>query len=195
MSTPQKQLDVCEQGDTFFSNQQYAEALAAYEQFILLAPDEPRGYEGKGNSLKHLGRYDEAFLAYEEGVRLKDVGGYIGIASVLANLHKHQEAIRIYEQAALVDPNEPIIYLNKGASLLKLEHYEEALFAYKQAITLDPKKFWLISMQVFSATALNAMMKQPNSSSKLFNTNPTLRQPSSPQLTILPFLSSPTARL
>jgi len=52
------------EGDIHFLADQYEEALAAFEQAILLDPDYAIAYRSKGDALRRLERYEEALLAY-----------------------------------------------------------------------------------------------------------------------------------
>src|SRR6266704_1925567 len=54
------------------------------------------------------------------------------------NTKRYKEALLAFEQAIQLDPNDAVIYFNKGDALDELERYEEALVAYKRAIRLDP---------------------------------------------------------
>jgi tetratricopeptide (TPR) repeat protein len=56
----------------------------------------------------------------------------------LFNLKRYGEALKAYEQALDLDPNDARIYSNKGRALYELSRYKEALRACKRAIRLDP---------------------------------------------------------
>jgi serine/threonine protein kinase len=53
-------------------------------------------------------------------------------------LKQYKEAIKAYEEAVQLDPNNAVAYRNKGVALNDLGRYEEAIKAYEEAIQLDP---------------------------------------------------------
>ena len=58
-------------GNHFILAQRAAEALAAYEQAIRLAPDHPEGWYGKAEALFQAGRRVDAIAAYREALRVR----------------------------------------------------------------------------------------------------------------------------
>jgi len=69
--------------------------------------------------------------AIQHLVTLKIVG------DTYLNTKRYQEALLAFEQAIQLDPNDAVIYNDKGYILSKLERYEEALTACEQVIRLD----------------------------------------------------------
>ena len=57
----------------------------------------------------------------------------------LAELRKHEEALKAYQKAIELNPKDPDAWNNKGATLAELGKHEEALKAYQKAIELNPK--------------------------------------------------------
>ncbi|MGP6220806.1 tetratricopeptide repeat protein [Caldiplasma sukawensis] len=55
-----------------------------------------------------------------------------------ANLKKYEEAIKEFDTAISLNPENPNYYYTKGLILSFLERYEEALLEYDKAINLDP---------------------------------------------------------
>jgi tetratricopeptide (TPR) repeat protein len=58
------------------------------------------------------------------------------------NHKQYQEAIKAYEEAIRLDPNNAMAYINKGNALSNLRRYEEAIKTYEGAIRLDPHSAW-----------------------------------------------------
>jgi len=59
------------QGDASCDHESYDVALAAYEEALSLDPENPYFYHAWGNTLVHLGRFEEAIAAYDTAIELK----------------------------------------------------------------------------------------------------------------------------
>ena len=105
-----------------------------------MKPDYDYAWNGKGNQLGNLGRYEEALSAYEEAIRLKPDYDYAwnGKGNQLGNLGRYEEALSAYEEAIRLKPNNEVGWTGKGNQLGNLGRYEEALSAYEEAIRLKP---------------------------------------------------------
>jgi tetratricopeptide (TPR) repeat protein len=116
------------------------EALAAYGRAIALDPNYANAYNGKGNALRTLERYDEALEAYEQAIRLnpRQFGAYTNKGSTLYTIRRYKEKLEDCEQAIRLNPNFPYAYKIRCDALRGLKHYNEALEAYDHAIALDP---------------------------------------------------------
>jgi tetratricopeptide (TPR) repeat protein len=127
------------EGDAQYKNEQYKEALNAYDQAIQLNPRCAPAYNGKGNVLHDLKRDEEALNAYDQAIQLNPrcAPAYNGKGNVLHDLKRDEEALNAYDQAIQLKPNDAYPYYNKGNTLYHLKRYEEALAAYDQAIFLD----------------------------------------------------------
>jgi len=73
---------------------------------------------------------NELFIAHIDELK--------GKGDILANLKCYEEAIKAYEEAIELDPDNALIWNNKGVTLQDLNRYEEALEAYDKAIELKP---------------------------------------------------------
>jgi tetratricopeptide (TPR) repeat protein len=75
-------------------------SLRLARRAVELAPDTARGYGLLGDALLELGRYDEAFRAFERQVELKpSLGGYARVAYARELLGRPREAIAAMELA------------------------------------------------------------------------------------------------
>lgn len=58
---------------------------------------------------------------------------------VLAGLGQYDEAIKLYDRAIGIDPNDVDAINNKGNILSNLSRYDEAIEMYDMVLSLDPK--------------------------------------------------------
>ena len=140
LQVPQKSAkEWFNEGYALYKHKQYEEAIAAYEQAILLNPNYADAYINKGAALNDLKRNEEAIAAYERAIRLdpNDADAYINKGNALRDLKRYEEALAAYEQAIHFDPNSALAYNGKGNAHYGLKRYKEALAAYEQAIRLD----------------------------------------------------------
>lgn len=84
-----------------FTSNRYEEALAAFEQAILLDPQFPPAYKSKGDCLHRLQRYEEAILAYDHAIRLNPTFAlaYHNKGIALDHLGRHREASKAFQKA------------------------------------------------------------------------------------------------
>lgn len=127
------------------NNQQYDEALVAFQQAIRLDPNFAKAYNGRGNVLRDLKRYKDALTAFQQAIHLDPnlAIAYNGKGAVLIDLKKKEEALSAFEQALRLRPNFSIALFNKGNVLFLLQRERETIAAMEQAIRLninDPKQ-------------------------------------------------------
>jgi len=70
---------------------------------------------------------------------------------------KYLEAIKYFDQALSMDPNDQIALTNKGAILTKLNNHEEALEYFDQALKIDPKNIKILSNKGATLVTLGKM--------------------------------------
>jgi serine/threonine protein kinase len=128
-------------GRDHFEAKRYAEALAAYDEVILLDPTNAWAYYSKGNTLRYLNRHAEALNAFEQAIFIKptDALALYGKGNALRSLNRHKEALKAFEQAVRIKPDFAWAHYYKGNALSDLNRHEEALKAFEQAILLDPE--------------------------------------------------------
>ena len=90
------------------SRHDFRESLRLARRVVALAPDTARGYGLLGDSLLELGRYGEAFRAFNRMVELKpNLGGYARIAYARELLGRPREALAALELALDSSGNVP----------------------------------------------------------------------------------------
>jgi tetratricopeptide (TPR) repeat protein len=52
---------------------------------------------------------------------------------------KYEDALACFEEALLIDPNDPDIWNKKGISLRSLGRYEEAIECFNKSLEISPR--------------------------------------------------------
>jgi tetratricopeptide (TPR) repeat protein len=121
----------------------YADALAAYEQALLLDSRYGLAYFYKGHVLYLLQQYASALMAYEQAARFNPdaAAPHCYRGHTLRHLQRYSEALMAYEQALQAGMSEvsAAAWNGKGRVLSDLKKFPEALVAYEQAIQLNPQ--------------------------------------------------------
>jgi len=118
------------------------DALAAFEQALILEPDAVNAWGWKAELLKQLNRSREARAAYECALACdtKRILSWEDRAWILRyELERYDEALLAYEQIARQYPEETFIYFDMGEVLDKQGRFEEAIAAYNNHISRHPE--------------------------------------------------------
>ncbi|MCK5254568.1 MAG: tetratricopeptide repeat protein, partial [Deltaproteobacteria bacterium] len=98
----------------------------------------------KGNIFLSQGKIDEAALEYEKATRLSGEAhwqraeAYNRLGRIYAAQYKVKEALNMYTQAAIYDPDSPEIYTNQGVLVERSGDLSEAIALYKKALEIKP---------------------------------------------------------
>jgi serine/threonine protein kinase len=125
--------------DDHHKNNRLEEALAAYEQAVLLEHESADAYFIQGSILYKFKRLDEALKAYDQAIQwgFKDPIVHYHRGYTLNLLERYEEALTAYEQAIQLDPTRAIFHGNKGNVLRELRRYADAQEAYEEAIRIS----------------------------------------------------------
>lgn len=130
--------DYAKQGDAFFFENRYEEAINAYNQALQLQPDLADTWNNRGVVLTRMQRYDDAIASYEQATKIRpnypDAWNNRGV--VLLELQQYQDAIACYEQAIQAKPDYADAWNNRGVALSKMQKYEEAVASYNRALQI-----------------------------------------------------------
>lgn len=133
----------CEEGDQLLRQQQYAQALQAYEEALRLDPRNFHAWNGKGTALYSQGNYKKAFDAYQRATEIDPDDPVVWVSAGLAlnRLQRYQQAIVHFERAISLDPQYVSAWTGKADAQLDMNQPEEALASYEQALTYDSRSF------------------------------------------------------
>ncbi len=130
-------------GSTKFDQEQYAEAIADYDQAIRLNPYFKWAYINRGKAKRLLKRYEEAIADFDFAITIDKTYDYAYAQRGYTKyeLGKNADAVFDYNQAIEIDPNYSLYYLWRGWAYSALNKRIEALADFKQAIELDPRDY------------------------------------------------------
>jgi tetratricopeptide (TPR) repeat protein len=93
-----------------------------------------------GTALEQQGLYQEAFGAFDQGVRIKphDAELWAGRGTALTHLGRLEEALSCFDCCDELLPNHAAVLEQRGVTLHRLKRYEEALADHRHAHALNP---------------------------------------------------------
>jgi tetratricopeptide (TPR) repeat protein len=127
--------DLIRTGQELYQNRSYDEALAAYDQALLLSPDDLHAWMGKGKVLNALGDYNLSILAYQNATRIDpdDQEAWFGVGLNRFLLQDPNESLTALERALEIDGNYTRAWELKSAVLAQIGKNDEALEASRRA--------------------------------------------------------------
>ncbi|MFQ6058163.1 MAG: tetratricopeptide repeat protein, partial [Anaerolineae bacterium] len=110
----------------------------------------------KGETLRLMGRYEEALATFDQALELKpDYEWALASKGVTLLLMEHyEEALKTLDQALAIDPNYDWALAARGTTLRRMGHFYEALIALDQALALDPQDDWYYYQRGLTYAAL-----------------------------------------
>ncbi len=137
--------DYAKQGEKFFTQGCYDEAVQAYDRALQLDCHAVEVWNNRGVVLTRLQRYHEAIASYEKALQLRseyaDAWNNRGVA--LGKLKYYDAAVLSYDRAINFKENYVDAWNNRGFALAQLQRYEEAITSYQKAAEINPE-FYLV---------------------------------------------------
>jgi len=132
-----------DRGNHFQNIQKYKEAIADYNRYIQLNPNNYSAYQNRGTAHERLKQFDEAIYDYNKVIELKplDTIAYFNKGVVYDVLENPWQAIREYDKTIMLDPRLAKAYYNRGAAYEKIENFDKAIEDYEKAMKLNPR-YW-----------------------------------------------------
>ena len=118
-----------------------AEAIAAFREALLLAPDDAGAHNNLGIVLAGLGRAEEAIQHYSRSIALEPDAPqtHVNLGVLLAARGKFDEAILRYREALRISPDNPDIHNSFGVVLAEQGMTDQAVARFRLALVLDPE--------------------------------------------------------
>ena len=131
------------QGQRYFTQKKWEEALAAFNAALALDPTYTDAYSNRAALYNRQGLYDRAIADATTAITLNPRSGvaYINRGLAYASTGQATQALADYTQAIEVAPP-PLVrthaYMNRAALYAKQGQTDQAIADYTQAIALDP---------------------------------------------------------
>lgn len=119
----------------------YSSAQKEFEEVAKLEP-EYIGNEGAwGFALEKQKKYDQAIEHYKRAIQSqKEYGyGYRGIGRCNASKGNHKEALKYFDRALVLTPDDANTYIDRAYTHSALSQFEQAAKDAKQATVIEPK--------------------------------------------------------
>jgi len=124
------------------SLERYDEAISNYSKCQSLNSNYADAYNNRGLIYLENSRAPEkALIDFQNFLKIlpNAWNGFYNIANCYAKLNKHKDAIKNYNKALQLNPDNPDIHLRRGGVYKELKQYINALEDYDRAIDLNPK--------------------------------------------------------
>jgi len=133
----------CQEGDQFLKQQQYSQALHAYEEALNMDPLNFHAWNGKGTALYSQGNYKRAYDAYQRATEIDAENPVVWVSAGLAlnRLKRFSQSLVHFERALSIDPAYVPAWNGKADAQLDMNMPGEAIESYGMALHYDPQSF------------------------------------------------------
>lgn len=115
-------------------------AVATYNRWLTLDPNDPEAYNNRGNAYNRLGRPDLALADFTRAIGL-DSGlalPYFNRGLLLLDRKEYARALADFQRAAAIDPDQERLYSSLGYAYEELGMHGQAVEAYTRELALRP---------------------------------------------------------
>ncbi len=121
---------------------QHDKAIASAERGLALGPGAARSQNSMGIALALACRFHEAIQYLEESIRLDPYPpstSFRALGGVYGAVGQHDDALKAYEKALKLNPNDIFVHLGLAALLVELGREEEARSEAREVLRIHPK--------------------------------------------------------
>ena len=135
-----EQPDSFTQGCIHYKNEEYEQALSAFDSVLSEDSKHLDSLCMKSMTLSKIGKFEDALACCDEALRVEpndqvllNNKGYF--ESILGN---NQKAIEVFDQILKREPENISVLYNKALCFSRLEKYEESIRIYNKILEIDP---------------------------------------------------------
>jgi serine/threonine protein kinase len=134
---PQTLLD---KAQIFYELKRYEDAIACYEEAILIQPNFHQAWYERGKILYQLKRYEEAIASFDKVIQFQGdyAEAWFQRTQALYKLQSYEDAIASLDKALQLMPDYAEAWVMRGVVLRNLQRDEEAIASYDKAIEFKP---------------------------------------------------------
>ncbi|MEH1831708.1 MAG: tetratricopeptide repeat protein [Nostoc sp.] len=127
-------------GDECLEKGEYLNAIANYNQALLVQSNDVDLYYKRGFAHYQVGDYEAAIADYSQAIQINlyDAKSYNKRGLALSQLGRLEEAIHDYTQAIRINPNVAVAYKNRAEARSHVGDNQGAIEDYTQAIKINP---------------------------------------------------------
>jgi predicted TPR repeat methyltransferase len=145
--------------------------VASYNRAIAIKPDYAEAHSNLGNTLKELGRLEDAVASYNRAIAIKPdyAEAHSNLGTTLKALGRLEDAEASYNKAIAIKPEYAEAHSNLGTTLKALGRLEDAEASYTKAIAIKPEYAEELSHAIASLKGLNPVRATDAYVSSLFD--------------------------
>lgn len=134
--------DYCSQGERFYQQQNWSQAIECYQQAIAIDSKMPQAHLALARILTQSGQQETAIKFWLQGISLGatsiTAAEYLALANNLVSIGEHKSAIACYQRA--IEQQRDLIpgYLALGELLTRLNQGEQAIACYLTGLKQQP---------------------------------------------------------
>ena len=131
----------CNRAFMHYKKRAFSAAHQDYDQALRCSNNSyPDAWNGRGNVLTDLRRYDEAIGAYDKALALKPdlAEAWNGRGNVCTRLRRYSDANAAYDKALSIRPDLAESWLGRGNVFAGERRHDDAIAAYERALSLRP---------------------------------------------------------
>lgn len=127
-------------GSSFQRINNFSNAKKAFNQALLLDPNNLAAMNNLGNLHKNIKEFEEAKFYYEKIIKIDPnyINVLINYGSLKFDTNNYDDAIKFYKKALKLDNNIPVLHHNIGLVYMSLGDYEMSEFHLNEVLRINP---------------------------------------------------------
>lgn len=133
-------VEATARGNDFYFAKNFAQALAAYDEAVMLNPNYAEAYNNRGIVKYELGQYEAAISNYTMAIKLRQnfVDALNNRGNAYMAVGRLQDAAQDLQAALKLNDNNAACHNNLGSVYHLLKNFDAAIREYSRAIQINP---------------------------------------------------------
>jgi tetratricopeptide (TPR) repeat protein len=130
----------CEAGHLHLQSGQSLEAQLCCQRLLASDPDHAGALHLMGLIAFRAGQYDHALQWTARAIAQEPRPEYLAsLGAALSKQGRREEALKAFDKAVQLNPNDAVLWKQMGDALLELQRYDHALLSFQHVLKLDPR--------------------------------------------------------